>query len=442
MLPSVSRTLPSSVHLPSGRLVSLALEAPGEARVEDGVHATLGEQARDAGVFAAALHALAHGPVRVTSEAGEAVDVRHLALCDFHALRAICAWAGVLSEPSVEVRCLNCEHAWKVRPAEAMQVAPFVDGELSDPDLDAPFDFAGAHPIPPVQVGGSEQSTVTLADRTVAQAMPFWRALARTELRVTVQVAQAMGVVALGGDTHPGRIARALQRASDEAFDAIADWFDRAHYRARLAAVLRCPVCDARNDLDAPADREFPLAPGGLVREAAGGEPFCDLDAFEAKVRAIAPRAYANKGVGAVDLVVDDAVPHVDDGGEPLLGSYLPPCSPDDPVGPSRPEVRLYYRTFRAMWVDDGPYELEAEIRQTIEHELDHHIAWLAGDDPVDDEEHAEIERERERIVGSRETVRRARARFFGDLADFWRRTWPIWAVLLVATVLAVLAGR
>lgn len=45
-------------------------------------------------------------------------------------------------------------------------------------------------------------------------------------------------------------------------------------------------------------------------------------------------------------------------------------------------EIRLYYRTFRAMFVDEGPYDVVGEIYETLEHELEHHRAFLDGDDP------------------------------------------------------------
>jgi hypothetical protein len=104
--------------------------------------------------------------------------------------------------------------------------------------------------------------------------------------------------------------------------------------------------------------------------------------------------------------------------------------------------IRLFYRTFRAVHRDEGPYDLDAEIRETIEHEVDHQTAHLAGHDPVDDEERALIERERERLVGRRELSRRARAGFAASFADFLRRTWPLWVLALAATWLALRAGR
>ena len=49
-------------------------------------------------------------------------------------------------------------------------------------------------------------------------------------------------------------------------------------------------------------------------------------------------------------MVIEEGTSAVDDGGDPLLGSYVPP-DPGDASMPSRaPLVTIYYRTFRAVW--------------------------------------------------------------------------------------------
>ena len=84
---------------------------------------------------------------------------------------------------------------------------------------------------------------------------------------------------------------------------------------------------------------------------------------------------------------------------------------------------------------------MEREIHETIDHEVVHHLHHLAGDDPVDDAERAEIDMERARIVGRRESARRAARGFAGDIAGFVRVTWPIWAILAAGTALAFCRG-
>jgi hypothetical protein len=137
-----------------------------------------------------------------------------------------------------------------------------------------------------------------------------------------------------------------------------------------------------------------------------------------------------------VELVVDDGTPAVDDGGEPLLGSYLPPPPKDAPTVARPPTVTVYYKTFAAIERDEGRFDWEAELRETIEHELEHHVYFLRGDDPMDEEEHAEIDREALRIVGRAEATRRTLAVFGDSIPDFFVRAWPL--VLIGALVLAI----
>ena len=104
--------------------------------------------------------------------------------------------------------------------------------------------------------------------------------------------------------------------------------------------------------------------------------------------------------------------------------------------------VSVYYRTFRAMWNEDGPYDWEDELTETIEHELEHHLSFLRGHDPTDDEERAVIREEALRIVGKREAGRRALQGFGASWADFLRRTWPIWVIALLAVIITLATQR
>jgi hypothetical protein len=93
------------------------------------------------------------------------------------------------------------------------------------------------------------------------------------------------------------------------------------------------------------------------------------------------------------------------------------------------------------MWDEDGAYDWEAELRETIEHELEHHLSYLAGDDPVDEAERQDIADEAERIVGRREIARQGVRALGADFAGFLRKTWPIWIVLAAGVALATLVG-
>src|SRR5207249_4687829 len=98
---------------------------------------------------------------------------------------------------------------------------------------------------------------ITLAPRTVGEAKPLFRALAKRRFDVTADVVRAMGVVALGPDTDAARIAEALATCDDEAFGAVSDVFLASHYPPRLACIAFCKECGARNDVDAPYEREL-----------------------------------------------------------------------------------------------------------------------------------------------------------------------------------------
>ncbi len=94
------------------------------------------------------------------------------------------------------------------------------------------------------------------------------------------------------------------------------------------------------------------------------------------------------------------------------------------------------------MWRDEGRYDLRAELSETIAHELTHHLGYLAGDDPLDDDERAVIDDELGRRVGRTEARRRAARELQSGITGFVRRTWWLWLLVGVVTVLASLAGR
>lgn len=422
---------PQRFHLPSGR------------RVEISIVAERSPKSRPlSNPFADAL-AFFEESARLADDRGEPLSVTALRLDDFHTLRAIAAQLGWIPEEHVSVRCSNCEHRFQARPSSHLELGPFLDGELSDPELDAPFPFGEPLPIPDVALASGIADTVTFKERSVREAAALWEVLAREEGEIVPEMIACMGLSALGSEARPDVIATALLDASDEVLDEIFQIFDEAHYPPRLTVQVRCPACKAAQDVDAPAVREFPRDEECAPGDADSAGDFIDANAFEAKVRAIAARVYRQRGVStAVGLVVNTDTPDVDDGGVPLLGSYLPHGVDPGTHIEHPPEVTLYYRSFRAMWLEEGPYDVDAEIEETVDHELEHHLHFLAGHDPLDDEERATLEDEAARIVGRREAVRRARAGFLQDIGEFFRRTWPLWVLVALMTVVATLATR
>ena len=416
--------VPRRVQLPGGRVLELVVKsspraiAPGKGRLFDEARALFSTDVR-------------------LRDGGRDVDVGTLSLAEFHALRAIATRLGWLREEAIEIHCRNCDEPFEVRPCSGLPLGPFEDRELDDEELDRTLPFDEAHEIPEVRVGKRRATTVRFADVTVARAEPLHAALAKPELRVTSAVVRGMGILALGDEGDPKRLARALSACSDEAFGAVTELFLRAHYPLRLGGLAACPSCGARNDVDAPYEREFDVR---HPEERSEARTFPSFEAFDARAHAVAEALLGAALSEEIVLVVEGGVPACDDGGEPLLGSYVPGHE-GDAAQPSRlPEVTVYYRTFLSMW-KEGAYDWEAELTETLEHELEHHDAFLRGHDPKDEEERDEIAREAQRLHGTKVAAKATVRAFAADFAEFLRRTWPLWVLALIglAVVMASL---
>jgi hypothetical protein len=423
--------LPSKLTLPSGAAIELRLgKAEERAPLVRGSGAPL---------FSEVERAIGSGRVTVT-RAGKSLDVSSLLLRDFHVVRAVLARSGVVAEDEVEVTCRNCGASMLVRPCAALEIGPWVDGELDDPELDTTLPFGEPVDVPEIALGRVRTArTVTFADRTVEQARPLFAAAAKERLDVTAAVVTAMGIAALGTEKNATKIASALAACDDAAFSAVGQAFVDSHYVPRLGCVVLCKECGARNDVDAPYERESGGGSDG-ARESEGAFPGFDI--FAARAREIAEPMMERVPGEPVQLVVEGETPAVDDGGEPLLGSYVPPHPGDATMPTQSPVVTVYYRTFRAMWDEDGPYDWDDELSETIEHELEHHVSFLRGDDPTDDEERSVIRDEAMRVVGRREAGRRAIKGFGASWTDFLRRTWPIWVLALLALLFTLVTQR
>lgn len=420
--------LPRRLHLPSGRVVSL--EARG---------APAGERRRPDAPLFDEVFALAD---RVTlASDGRPVALDDLALSDFHALRAVLCATGWIHEEPIEIECRNCRRPYAVTPSAAMPLGPLRDGELGDGELDATAPFGEPIAIAPIErEGGPAIEEVVLEPRTAGEARPAFAALARRELTIDVGLVRALGVARLGDERDPEVIAELLAGASDDAWNDVGDAFLGSHYPPRLFGLTHCPECGARNDVDAPYERE--VVPSEPRRQGDADEEIPPPEAFAAEARAIFERWAEDVPGDPVELVVDEGTPACDDGGELLLGAYLPPVKGDERT-PTRPgSVTVYVRTFRAMWDEDGPYDWRAELEETIEHELEHHAGWLAGDDPMDDEERDAIAAEAVRVHGKREIARQGASALATDLLGFWRRTWIVWVVAALLAVGFVVCAR
>lgn len=390
-------------------------------------------------------------------------DLRALPLFDAHVVEAIAIALGAVSTAPAQVICRNCGEPFEVARGEHLPLAPLLDGAMSDPELDRRLEPDTEQDLPRAVAIGRARSAETfrLAPRTLADRPRLVALLGEPgaeelpPLPTGPVLVRAIGL-SLGDVKSPLAIARALDALDDAAFQevwgAIAAAWDETHYSPRLLAPSPCPACGARHDVEVPArlvlDVEHEHAGEGAGEPE--GAPFPSLAAFRARAAEIAREELAKAELldaEGLEIVVDEGVPPCDDGGEPLLGSYTPRVEDGREVAdaPTRApfEVALYYRTFASMH-DEETYDVDAEIRETIAHELEHHQGFLAGDDPLDQEERAEIARERRRLYGERpiDELRAGAGWLVGDVARFFRATWPLWIVAAIATLLTIAASR
>ena len=436
--------LPRTLTLPSGARVTLRRSSAGRSSAPvTAVRAPAG-----APLFSEVL-GLFDGEVTLLRGKTE-IDVRDLPLADFHVVRAVLTKAGLVHEDEVELECRNCGETLTAHPCRDLETGPWEDGELGDPELDVTAELGVPLETAPIPLGRVRHaSTITLAPRTVREALPFWAAAARDPFDIDEDVVRAMGITALGSVDDDKRIAQALADCDAAAFDSVAETFLAAHYPLRLACDVFCPKCKARNTIDAPAARELELGAGDHERDRAqpGGPedehtPLPALEDFVELAHRIADPLIADIPGEKVELIVESGTPAVDDGGEPLLGSYVPPPPADAPVPTRPPTVTVYYRTFEKIEREEGPFDWEDELRETIEHELEHHIFYLRGEDPMDEEEHAEIDREVVRVLGRGEATRRTLAVFGHSIPDFVRRAWPLIALGALSLAIAIAEGH
>lgn len=388
------------------------------------------------------LHALTilQSPGFVTTDANERVDVLRLSLRDFHVLRAFLGYAGIVPDEPITWPCENCDKPFQVKASSLLEVGPFVDQELDDPEIDTAFDYAQAHSIPRVLVGRTHARNVRLAERLVQDVLPLWQAENAKEFQITPAIVMAMGLVALGKERRATVLAEALMRASPDAFHAVMNIVYQAHYSPRLVGAHTCASCGARNDVEVLPTREIP--DDDRAGRRLKNRHFPDVETFERMVREAGKRIYRQRGVRNIALLVEDGIAEVDDGGDPILGCYSP-SDMDELTGRDRgPEIRLFYRTFQAAFRDEPGFDLRAEIDETIDHEVVHHLHFLAGDDPLDDEEREAIVEEKVRRIGKRESARRATKLFVDDVTGFFRTAWPLLLIAFVATWLGFFRCR
>ena len=417
LLPRAAIALPSAITLPSGSRVTLDVAELARRAPE----------VQDKPELAAAVELL-ETPGVIRDEEGPRA-LAELALVDVHLLVALCARAGLVPEAEREHACENCGARLSFVSSFGFEPGPFVDGELDDAELDARFDFTRPVAMPTLFTGSGVARSLVLAPRTLGQARMLYGG---RPLRVTRGLVAALGIEAIGRERRADVIVRTLGRASEEAWAALGDAWEDAHYSPRMFASARC-ACGARVDVPVPAARPFDAIAPPVAGDVDTGpqQGFMSLDAFEKTAERARRAIYAKKGVRNVALVIETGVPDCDDGGEPLLGSYTPPAGEGE-----QPEIRLYYRTFQSELRFDPSFDVEAEIHETIEHEVEHHLYFLSGHDPMDEEERVVIARERQRVVGRSELERRTRRGLGPEIVRFLRVMAPLLVLLFALLML------
>ena len=404
--------------LPSGLAVRVRASGGGSPLGDD----VFEGQATFGGRF---LNALEGKRVSIERREGEAwvpllfAEVLDLLLPDFHALRDAAYRVRAISHEPEELRCRNCDGLVEDRP-EAAPVADldhWYETDVRPPEGPFPLPLARRDRAP--RGGSGEGSTVALAPVTAAQALPLWRELAAAQdppPPLGEEVVCGLGIRSLGKISDPVRIAARLDDAPEETWAIIETAFLALNYSPQAYFPRVCTRCGTVHDAEAPSAREF--VPDPAAERAIWGdddpeaesaeEPFPDLEAFEALAERLREEIYRERGVRNVAFVVDPGVPAVDGSGEPLLGSYLPVAEMDAAgYTDHRFAITLYYETFARSHRDD-PYDVEAEVAETIDHEVQHHLYHLAGHDPMDEAEREEALGDLKRTFGER-TVRRAR---------------------------------
>lgn len=371
------------------------------------------------GCFAAEARALSG---RFDGPAG-AVRLAELPLEAFHGARALAFRLGWVREEPVPVRCTNCDRVRDVALCSTLEVGPFRDGELDHPELDSAFAFHEPHEL----AFDHRTAVVRLAPRTVGDLAPLYaRRSLDSELDWDRALVEVLGIRALDDLTDAADIARRLREAPELA-DALLDLWESAHYPPRLEAAHRCD-CGAVQWLPVPALREFSEPASPTVPETPAGFP--GPAGLEALAHKLSRRHLARLPASLrVQVIVQAGPADLDEAGNPLLGSY----SRSELDGELH-EVRLYYRTFLNQWLEQGPYDVAAEVDETVRHELEHLVGSLVQDDPLDDEERADLAEEWESRVGRTEARRRRWWRLPVDFLGFLRATWPLWLLLVAAS--------
>jgi hypothetical protein len=352
--------------------------------------------------------------------------IEALPLADFHVLRDFATRSKLVKSEPEDLPCDNCDETLRFDGANL----PLADLEDRYRDEPAASELVVTLPEPVSSI-----DRVRLKPITVRDAAPLFRELAHDRpFRITPALVRAMGIVRLEGRSsieEPRAIARALIDASDESWSAVEAGFLSLAYPARAIAVLVCPRCETVHELEVPWPRELDPSVYHPRRDASASFP--SAEKFEAHVERVARVVFERMGVtGRMTLRVEPGVAEVDEGGVPMLGSYGPENADD---GRTEFVVTLYFRTFERAFADDARFDWEHEVEETLEHEVQHHLYYLDGHDPVDEAERKESEADAVRRAGGRDRL--AKLQRAALARDVWAIARTLGPILLAVAILA-----
>ncbi|HEX7666942.1 MAG TPA: metallopeptidase family protein, partial [Polyangiaceae bacterium] len=194
----------------------------------------------------------------------------------------------------------------------------------------------------------------------------------------TPAIVKAMGIAKLGDETEPVAIAKALDEATDESWQAVTSLFLQANYSLRLYGEFACDSCHARNDVDAPYDREFFVAPDFMKiapPESVKAKTFPSLAGFAAAAAASAERIVPER---LSDRVKIDVTPESDappSARGTRRSSYAPASEGAEAESAEPAKITVFYDSFAASCAENASFDWKAELDDAIEHELAHHLA-------------------------------------------------------------------
>ncbi len=406
------------VHLPSGRRVRVRTAQAQAPTSKKKAPRALFDETREALRTGALVVEDAKTKARLDDAA-----IDGLALAYFHVLRDFAIRSKLVPSEAEAITCDNCD-------------TPLRFDGASLPLADLEDRYEGDAPPAERDVPLAEGQHVRMRPITLAEAAPLFRELARNRpFRITPALVRAMGIVRLttGATTadEPRALARALADLDDERWSAVEAGFLALAYPARAISVLPCPKCETVHELEVPWPRE--LEPSQYHPRRDEAVPFPSAEEFEDHVARVAAVVFERMGVTGMTLRVEPGVPDVDAGGIPMLGCYGPEQGED---GRTEFVVTLFFRTFERSFRDDARFDWEHEVEETLEHEVQHHLYYLDGHDPMDEAERKETEADAIRRAGGKARLQREeRAAVAHGLWGVVRTLGPVLFCLALAVV-------